>query len=84
MSLDLLLLLELETVIENGSKIDSYCLPKIVPGNAAGSSCSFFYPFSTSVFVKQFPATLGVYADLTWTFLTSYKLWVPETAFMEF
>lgn len=30
MALDLLLLLELETVMENESKIDSNCLPKIV------------------------------------------------------
>lgn len=42
MTLDLLLLLELGTVMENGSKRDSNCLPKIVPVNAEGSCHSFF------------------------------------------
>lgn len=42
MALDLLLLLELETVMENGSKIDSNCLPKIVLENAESLCHSVF------------------------------------------
>lgn len=70
MALDLLLLLELETVMENGSKIDSNCLPKIVLVNAESSCHSFFHSFSTSLFVKQFSTTVRLYAGLACTFLT--------------
>lgn len=70
MALDLLLLLELETVVENGSKIDSNCLPKIVPVNAEGS-CHLFFTHSVHHFVKQFLTTVRFYAGLTCTFFTS-------------